>query len=230
MYCKNCGTPLPDNAKFCNSCGAKNDSVITEQPPKIIPGQNTSTAPHPGHIHCPKCKSHNLQYVTNTQFSSKTTGGGYSGGKGCLGYLLLGPFGLLCGSCGSKQKTETHTTTTNTWICTDCGTKFRDADEIEKDINTARRTEKVCKACGYALIAVGIISILASLPLIFQGLSLTEYLGFSYFIREFSGLLFGSLFPIGAGLIILTIVSKNTGKTIARLENERVFFERNARD
>ena len=36
MYCKNCGTQLPDSAKFCTSCGSKVDeSIIVNNEPKI---------------------------------------------------------------------------------------------------------------------------------------------------------------------------------------------------
>ncbi|MDR1018278.1 MAG: zinc ribbon domain-containing protein, partial [Lachnospiraceae bacterium] len=31
MYCKNCGTQLPDEAKFCNLCGTKQDVEMHNQ-------------------------------------------------------------------------------------------------------------------------------------------------------------------------------------------------------
>ncbi len=65
---------------------------------------------------CPKCGGKNLQAVSE----SNTTGGGYGAGKGCCGYILLGPLGLLCGACGSKAKTTTKTF----FVCMDCGHKF----------------------------------------------------------------------------------------------------------
>lgn len=34
MLCKNCGTELNENAKFCNSCGA---AVGTENVPEVSP-------------------------------------------------------------------------------------------------------------------------------------------------------------------------------------------------
>lgn len=50
---------------------------------------------------CPNCGSHNIQVV------NQVTTKGFGAGKGCLGYLLLGPLGLLCGLCGMG---ETKTT------------------------------------------------------------------------------------------------------------------------
>lgn len=80
---------------------------------------------------CPQCGNSELQIINETNV--QTSGKNYSGSKGCLGYLLLGPLGLLCGSCGSKQKTTT--TNTTYWICPKCGNKFRAPDDIRKEIS-----------------------------------------------------------------------------------------------
>lgn len=67
---------------------------------------------------CPKCGRENCQVVTETEGRTK----GYGVGKGCLGTLLMGPFGLVCGLCGmGKGKTSS----TTYWICSDCGNKFK---------------------------------------------------------------------------------------------------------
>jgi len=72
---------------------------------------------------CPKCNSENVQ------FSTKTSGGGYSAGNGCCGYMFLGPLGLLCGACGSGAETEEF------WICNKCGHKFSD-NEAKKNMQS----------------------------------------------------------------------------------------------
>lgn len=69
-----------------------------------------------GSVCCPKCGGTHLQAVNE----SNTTGGGFSAGKGCCGYILLGPLGVLCGACGSK----TRTTNKTFFVCMDCGNKF----------------------------------------------------------------------------------------------------------
>lgn len=68
---------------------------------------------------CPKCGSENVQFSTNT------SGGGYKAGSGCCGYMILGPLGLLCGACGSGS------TTTEFWICNQCGHRFDNFDAKE---------------------------------------------------------------------------------------------------
>ncbi len=81
---------------------------------------------------CPECGSENVQYAT------KTSGGGFSAGDSCLGYLLLGPLGLLCGACGSGTSTQEF------WVCRDCGNRFSIREgkkQVQKEKNTAERYE-----------------------------------------------------------------------------------------
>lgn len=63
---------------------------------------------------CPKCGSQNVQAVTETNAK------GFGAGKSCLGTILLGPFGFLCGLCGmGKGKSKTFR------MCLNCGARFR---------------------------------------------------------------------------------------------------------
>lgn len=69
-------------------------------------------------MYCPRCGSTHVQIVNEVNTETK----GYGAGKGCLGYLIFGPIGLLCGMCGmgeSKTKTQSY------WVCNQCGNKFR---------------------------------------------------------------------------------------------------------
>lgn len=71
-------------------------------------------------MRCPKCASENVQVHYDVEKQ------GFSGGKGCCGWLLLGPIGLLCGLCGkSKVKSEEKY-----WVCNNCGTKFTDHEAL----------------------------------------------------------------------------------------------------
>ena len=68
-------------------------------------------------MNCPKCGSQNC-YIINEVHES---GQDYSAGKGCLGYLLFGWVGLLCGLCGEGRKTKN----VNYWVCNNCGKKWK---------------------------------------------------------------------------------------------------------
>ena len=59
------------------------------------------------------------------------SGGGYGVEKGCCGWILFGPLGLLCGLCGTGVKSQTQTKTY--WMCRSCGNKFRDKADALAD-------------------------------------------------------------------------------------------------
>lgn len=105
MYCKICGQYNDDKAARCVSCGNYLQDVT------VVNG-----APQSGK-HCPKCGAYNCQTVTDTY----TKGKDYGAGKGCCGYIIFGPIGLLCGLCGSGKTT----TTKHFWVCPNCNHKFR---------------------------------------------------------------------------------------------------------
>lgn len=76
-------------------------------------------------MRCPKCGSENIfcQPSTETITTEKTKGFGWF--KACLGWLIAGPWGILCGLCGmGKEKTKTTTKSTVIHICQNCGNRF----------------------------------------------------------------------------------------------------------
>ena len=66
---------------------------------------------------CPKCGSENCQIITEM----RTEGTDYSVSKGCCGWLLAGPPGVLCGFCTKGKQTQTEAY----WICNSCGKKWK---------------------------------------------------------------------------------------------------------
>lgn len=147
MYCRKCGKQVETNSEYCDECRSEMHGVSVN-----TRGRKKC---------CPKCKSRNLQVVMNTDFHSETKGGGFSAGKGCCGLMLLGPLGLLCGACGNKQKTTVTSSSTNVWVCHDCGNKFRDIDDIEADILKAEKDRKIMPATLFAMgVVFSIIEIL----------------------------------------------------------------------
>ena len=36
MFCRNCGTQLLENSKFCSSCGSKVDGVLEQKEPEVV--------------------------------------------------------------------------------------------------------------------------------------------------------------------------------------------------
>lgn len=76
-------------------------------------------------MRCPNCQSENTQFITNS------TSKGPSFFRGCCGWLIFGPMGILCSFCGIKAETEEY------WICNSCGSKFQAGDyarELESKV------------------------------------------------------------------------------------------------
>ena len=84
------------------------DKEMEKHKKEISPGE---------YLLCPKCGSENFEFITETS----TTGKNVSGSKACCGYILMGPFGLLCGFCGKGKQTKSETFC----MCKDCGNKFQ---------------------------------------------------------------------------------------------------------
>lgn len=131
-------TPAPTNTSLVNNNTVANNELL-----------------------CPKCGSKNLHIMTETNTTVKTHSSGYSSGSGCLGLLLLGPFGLLCGLCGSESSSEVNIASKSIWNCQSCGHKFRSPEEIKKDIDNIESTY-VCETwfliIGLLLILLGLIT------------------------------------------------------------------------
>lgn len=134
MFCPNCGQQLPDTAKYCPSCGKPVSP--TDTPPVAVhtnPDLGTKTVHKTNkNIQCPNCGSNNCREHYKQNVSS--TGGGYGCLQGGLGFLLAGPFGLLCGLCG--RSTKTTTTNTLVWVCQNCGKEFRSRADVYEGILT----------------------------------------------------------------------------------------------
>lgn len=141
MICEKCGKESGEG-KFCRYCGSALNVPSAESPSVEAQNLNREENMKIGKLKCPRCGSRKLQAVTETDTNVTTSGGGYSAGKGCLGWLVFGPLGLLCGACGSKQKTTVQQSNKSYWVCPDCGNKFRDTDELWSEIESQKQSMK----------------------------------------------------------------------------------------
>ncbi len=114
MYCTKCGVQVAKDADFCTNCGNKTGNNLIK---KVIVNDNR--------LKCPNCGSANLMHtsVSTTNTTGKTKGFGSI--SACLGFILFGWIGVLCGLCGiGKSKTKTQTTTKVIKVCQNCGYRF----------------------------------------------------------------------------------------------------------
>lgn len=155
---------------------------------------------------CPHCGNPQLQVFNET--NTQTTGKGYSSGKGCLGYLLLGPLGLLCGSCGSGQKTTT--TNTTYWICPKCGNRFRAPDDIRKEISTNNHKFVAIMICAILIVICGLVFFISPYD---------TMNGFGVFVELIAALVF-------IMCIVIKSQNKKLEKEVYDIEQEMQHFNR----
>lgn len=165
MYCSKCGKELPEGAQFCPNCGNSispptapsslqvenspdQDSPAT-QPPSAPPAPQQTEPPVPNEeIKCPKCGASGCM----PQYKQDVSGGGYGCCQGVLGSLILGPLGLLCGTCGKSVKTTNNLV----WICPKCGYEFHVSHApSKKDMKT--RYMMGCWAMSFTYLACALL-------------------------------------------------------------------------
>lgn len=91
-------------------------------------------------LHCPNCKSHNISITTESSVNGAVTtnNGGFS----------------------STHVSNTHR---NYWVCGDCGTKFRNIQNLEEEISKCKNSHIVFFV--FAAIAAGLFIFFLSLCL-----------------------------------------------------------------
>lgn len=160
-YCKHCGEALVEDSNHCGTCGGAvtiitPDNALRRSPAAFnkpyVPNQSSGITRmrKQGSLYCPKCMSQKLQTVVESH--TKSTGGGYGMFKGCLGWLLLGPFGVLCGLCGSEVNVDT--TNKTFFLCMNCSNKFREATELIKEKSQSKTW---CLIGGSAITIIALI-------------------------------------------------------------------------
>lgn len=156
MYCRFCGAENADDQRFCSECGRALNSLPVQT--DIAHSGGDSTPPIPPTVppetpsqsttdFCPYChaSSESCAPIGKTEVKKSGTGGFLSR---CLGVLLLGPAGLLCGFCGDSIKVKNETW----WVCKNCGREF-----ISKESAIANAISEIHMATVYTLLlAAGI--------------------------------------------------------------------------
>lgn len=111
-YCTKCGAEVPENSAFCSACG--NPMGASYAPVEQSQRGNGRLRKK---LHCPECKGQNLSASVEMM--------GHTGGA----YRMTNR--LSVGSSTAINQTN--------WICGDCGLKFRNIQDLEKDTKQARR-------------------------------------------------------------------------------------------
>ena len=173
-FCPNCGTELSEGTHFCGNCG-HNLQAPSPAPRKSSPRNSRK-------MHCPECKSHDISPIVETEITGGTS------------------FNHSFSKRNSVSAMQFNNTHRNYWMCSDCGCKFRNLQNLEEEL---KNTEN--------LFTRGIIGIVFMIVLTFF---FTKSVGFGFFslLCIFLILLF----------IVASFIMKNR---ISKLREERIYLK-----
>lgn len=141
--------------KYCKFCGKEIDDA--KFCPHCGKQQHTETPKTAGgrRLHCPHCRGEQLIAVTETGEAT--------------GYATHGRVTRNIGT------TTYHTTTVNRhyWMCQECGHKFRNLEDLEKELVTETKRAKGCKI---AAVVFGVVFLLFVLSMMANEVGMVLFL------------------------------------------------------
>ena len=155
MFCSKCGQQIEENSPFCSKCG--NPTGAKSPVANNVSQQVRSGAANK--LHCPNCKSHNISITTESSVS-----------------------GAVTTSYGNMAATSVSNTHRNFWICTDCGTKFRNIQNLEEEIAKTRKSQTIVKVVSIIAIIIFVLMLVMLLDNPFMVLFLGSFMFVSFVV------------------------------------------------
>jgi len=175
---------------ICPNCNSPidNDAKFCAKCGTSIAQSSVATQPQvrTNKLHCPNCRSYSITVTTES-----TINGG------------------LTTSRGNMSATKVSSTHRNYWVCSDCGTKFRNIQNLEEEIAASRAKPKISLIFGLVALFFAI--------LMFSKLSESTF-GFLFFT-----------FPIAAAITALVCIclSFSYKKQLKAMEDELAYLKQN---
>lgn len=111
-FCVNCGNELNDGARFCSNCGHdQQTSIAAPKSPRT--GGNKR-------LHCPECKSSDIAPIVETNITGGTS------------------FNHSFSKRNSVSAMQFNNTHRNYWMCSSCGCKFRNLQNLEEELKNTK--------------------------------------------------------------------------------------------
>lgn len=130
-FCPNCGTEIEEGARFCSHCGHGRRGAAS-----IL--RQSHTLPGGKRLHCPECKSGEISPVVETEITGGTS--------------LNHSFSRK-NSISAMQFNNIHR---NYWMCSTCGCKFRNIQNLEQEI---RNMESLVKRAIFGVIFMVVLTV-----------------------------------------------------------------------
>lgn len=151
IFCAHCGSENHIEATYCKQCGKQLIKPETTEEIAVIPKETEVEEIRPDKVSmCPFCHSENCRPVNKTNV--KTHGGGFGFFNALIGFILMGPAGLLCGACGRSVHADVSNETW--WVCPSCGKEFISKDIAIKKAEDATIRNAVLSALVFIFISL----------------------------------------------------------------------------
>ncbi len=137
-FCAKCGAQLADGSVFCPSCGARQDGAAAQSANQQ--GSVSRGSAGQNRLHCPYCRSYNLNATTESSTGAALTTGH-----------------------GNMAVTTVSNTHRDFWICGDCGRKFRNPHSMDEEIKKNRQSSTVCRVFGLLFLVFVIMFVVSAL-------------------------------------------------------------------
>lgn len=115
-FCQHCGSELDEGTRFCSNCGQG------QQVP--APAARHPRSAGEKRLHCPECKSRDISPIVETEITGGTS--------------LNHSFSKR-NSVSAMQFNNTHR---NYWMCSSCGCKFRNIQNLEQELKSTENLVK----------------------------------------------------------------------------------------
>lgn len=174
-FCPNCGTELDEGTRFCGNCGHSLQAISSSQKRNHLSNSKR--------MHCPECKSNDISPIVETEISSGTS------------------FNHSFSKRNSVSTMQFNNTHRNYWMCSNCGCKFRNIQNLEAEIKNTQN-----------IVIRGIIGIIL-------------WAVFTFFITTVSG--FGFISALNILLILLFVAAIiYLNNRIAKLTEEKAYLKK----
>lgn len=134
MYCRQCGSQIADDSKFCSQCGA----VFSNTPSSRHLGTERNSR-----ICCPMCGNKNLHVTTDRDWGAAVLGG--------VTGTVIGGLGSGALNAASNLQQQTF------FVCHNCGHRFRRPEELAREAQLYGKRSKGINIACVILIALCVI-------------------------------------------------------------------------
>ncbi len=130
VFCPKCGEPIekgptkPSNVQYCRKCNQpmnEGQSVCNHCGTVAVPIVAKKSTQMKNKLHCPRCKSEAITPVHEN--------------LGTVGAILRWSENLFITNSKNRNRTS--------WLCHECGLKFRNPDDIEAEARDAELAKKI---------------------------------------------------------------------------------------